>query len=153
MPPLAQDPAIAKSDPSAAARVLGTAEDAVSSLEAGRKLYNLPLRSEKLTDATLPLSWPVPYLDSMKAADEAPALDLVDTSSATDPAAPLSKVHDDYAQLMRKLHAESVAVRGAKSGDKALYAAHYISTLIAAMAFIAMMGIVILNFFPDLTHP
>lgn len=121
------------------------------SADAGRKLYNLPSRSEKITDATLPLSWPVPYLDNMKAGDEVPVIDGGYAVPSPARTAPIAKAHDDYAKLMRKLHAESALVRGSKNGDKALCAAHYISTLIAAIAFVAMMGIVILNFFPALT--
>jgi len=110
--------------------------------------YNLPSPSEKLTDGTLPISWPIPYLDNLKAGEETPTAALTKTEPLATGAAPLARLQDDYAQLMRKLHAESAVVRGRAKGDRALYAAHYISTLIAALAFLAIMGIVVLNFFP-----
>lgn len=153
MPPLTQDPATVGKGSHAYLRSTDMAEEVLTSADGGRKLYNLPSRSEKLTDATLPLSWPVPYLDNMKAGDEVPPIDGPYVSPAPALTAPISTAHHDYAQLMRKLHEESALVRSSKNGDKALCAAHYISTLIAAMAFVAMMGIVILNFFPALTHP
>ena len=115
---------------------------------AARALYNLPSPSEKLTDGTLPITWPSPYLDQLKADDvaslpEAAPLSQQESSS-------LSRLPEDYAQLMRKLQAESLAARQGSQVDKALCAAHYVSTLIAALAFVAMMGIVTLTCFPSL---
>lgn len=153
MPPHAQDSGIARTGSPASPHSAELAENTFTSIDAGRLLYNLPSPSEKLTDGTLPLSWPVPYLENMKAADEVPPVDLADASPVLSETIPRAGAHDDYVQLMRKLHAESALVRSSTNGDKALCAAHYISTLIAAMAFIAMMGIFILNFFPALMQP
>ena len=51
---------------------------------------------------------------------------------------------------MRKLQAESIVARGKPQVDKALCIAHYISTLIAALSFMAMMAIIMVTCFPSL---
>lgn len=113
---------------------------------AARAIYNCPSPSEKLTDSTLPLTWPLPYLDHLKT-DEFVSSRLA--SSAQEPA-PINGVLEDYAQLMHKLQAESLAARQSTQEDKALYAAHYASTMIAALALLAMVFVVILTSFPAL---
>lgn len=118
--------------------------------EAGRKLYNQPSPSEKLTDGTLPLSWPAPYLNDLKSADKAAAPTTAEPSLVQAELSPETRVSDDYARLIHRLRAESAAASGSTNGDKALCAAHNLSTLIAALAFFAMVGIGILNFFPAL---
>lgn len=125
-------------------------DDSHSDLQAAaRAIYNRPSPSEKLTDSTLPLIWPWPYLDHLKN-DEFVSSGLA--SSAQEPA-PFTGMLEDYAQLMHKLHAESLAARQSTQGDKALYAAHYASAVIAALAFLAMMAVVILTSFPALLSP
>jgi hypothetical protein len=109
--------------------------------------HNLPSSSEKLTDSTLPLTWPAPYLDQLTS-DEA-AWSRENVAAVTDNAA-VTPLSENYAQLMRKLQAESVAAQGKPQVDKALCIAHYISTLIAALAFIAMMAIIVVTCFPTL---
>ena len=45
---------------------------------------------------------------------------------------------------MRKLQADSLVARQSTRTDKALHAAHHVATLLAALAFAAMMGLVII---------
>lgn len=106
---------------------------------AARRPYNLP-SPEKLTDSTLPLIWPAPYPGHPMNGDPVLSSDV--------PAAPgtatIDGVSEEYARLMRKLQADSLAARQSTRTDKALHAAHHVATLLAALAFAAMMGLVII---------
>lgn len=109
--------------------------------------HNIPSPSEKLTDSTLPLTWPTPYLDQLASEEVAWARENIATASENAAVSPFPKT---YEQLMRKLQAESIVVRGKPQVDKALCIAHYISTLIAALSFAAMMAIIMVTCFPSL---
>src|SRR5690606_41970421 len=104
-----------------------------------RPLYNLPSQ-EKLTDSTLPLIWPAPYLEYLRNDDRA----FSATSAMAYEQSPIDDVSEEYARLMRKLHADSLLARQSTRTDKALHAAHHVATLLAALAFAAMMGLVII---------
>jgi hypothetical protein len=112
-----------------------------------KAFHNSPAPSEKLTDSTLPLAWPAPYLDQVTSEEVALARASV---AATSESTEIGTLPEDYAQLMRKLQAESIASRGSPQVDRALCAAHYISTMIAALAFVAMMAIIVVTCFPTL---
>jgi hypothetical protein len=109
--------------------------------------HNIPSPSEKLTDSTLPLAWPASYLDQLTSDDVASARENV--AAATENAA-VSPLPEEYAQLMLKLQVESIVAQDKPQVDKALCIAHYISTLIAALSFMAMMAIIVVTCFPSL---
>jgi hypothetical protein len=109
--------------------------------------HNVPFPSEKLTDSTLPLTWPAPYIDQLTSDEVAWARENGATASEN---AVVASFPEDYAQLMRKLQAESIVARSRPQVDKALCIAHYISTLIAALSFVAMMAIIVVTCFPSL---
>src|SRR5690606_15237398 len=106
---------------------------------AARRPSNLP-SPEKLTDSTLPLIWPAPYPGHPMHSD----LVLSPDACTAPGAGAIDSVSEEYARLMRKLQANSLLARQCTRTDKALHAAHHVATLLAALAFAAMMGLVII---------
>lgn len=106
--------------------------------------YNIPSPSEKLTDGTLPLTWPASYLDHVKTEE------LVSQETEGQVNSPLGNIQEDYVQLMRTLQSESLVAQHNVQVDKVLHSAHHVSTLIAALAFIAVTGMMILSSLPTL---